>query len=119
MKNRAFLIAVFLFISAGAFAQAKIGYVDSKVIIDGMQDAKDAQANLDNFVAAWQNEIKNMNDSLTIVKEDFEKKKLILTENIKKQNHTEIFNSLDEEERDDLKSKITNLISKIDLHISS
>jgi len=40
-------------------------------------------------------------------------------ENIKKQNHTEIFNSLDEEERDDLKSKITNLISKIDLHISS
>jgi predicted nucleic acid-binding Zn-ribbon protein len=40
-------------------------------------------------------------------------------ENIKKQNHTEIFNSLDEEEREDLKSKITNLISKIDLHISS
>ena len=40
-------------------------------------------------------------------------------ENIKKQNHIEIFNSLDEEEREDLKSKITNLISKIDLHISS
>ena len=40
-------------------------------------------------------------------------------ENIKKQNHAEIFNSLDEEEREDLKSKITNLISKIDLHISS
>jgi outer membrane protein len=90
MKNRAFLIAVLLFISAGAFAQAKIGYVDSKVIIDGMQDAKDAQANLDNFVAAWQAEIKRMNDSLAMVKEDFEKKKLILTENIKKQKEDEI-----------------------------
>jgi predicted nuclease with TOPRIM domain len=40
-------------------------------------------------------------------------------ENIKMQTHTEIFNSLDEEEREDLKGKITNLISKIDLHISS
>ena len=80
MKNRAFLIAVLMFVSAGAFAQAKIGYVDSKVIIDGMQDAKDAQANLDNFVAAWQAEIKKMNDSLTMVKEDYENKKLILTE---------------------------------------
>lgn len=40
-------------------------------------------------------------------------------ENIKMQTHTEIFNSLDEEEREGLKSKITNLISKIDLHISS
>jgi outer membrane protein len=92
MKNRAFLIAVFLFISAGVFAQAKIGYVDSKIIIDGMQDAKDAQANLDNFVAAWQSEIKKMNDSLTMIKEDFEKKKLILTENIKKQKEEEIKN---------------------------
>ena len=50
-----------------------------------------------------------------------EKVSMLETEiqNIKKQNHTEIFNSLDEEEREDLKTKITNLISKIDLHISS
>ena len=40
-------------------------------------------------------------------------------ENIKKQSNTEVFNSLDEEEREDLKNKISNLISKIDLHISS
>jgi len=90
MKNRAFLIVVFLFISGGVYAQAKIGYVDSKVIIDGMQDAKDAQANLDNLVSAWQNEIQMMNDSLNLVKEDYEKKKLILTENIKKQKEEEI-----------------------------
>jgi len=34
-------------------------------------------------------------------------------ENIKKQSNTEVFNSLDEEEREDLKNKISNLISKI------
>lgn len=90
MKNRAFFIIVFLLISGAVHAQTKIGYVDSKVIIDGMQDANDAQANLDNFVAAWQNEIQKMKDSLKLVKEDYEKKKLILTENIKKQKEEEI-----------------------------
>jgi outer membrane protein len=90
MKKRAFLIVALLFLCSGLFAQAKIGYVDSKVIIEGMQDAKDAQINLDNIVAAWKTEIQKMNDSLTAVKEDFEKKKLILTENIRKQREEEI-----------------------------
>lgn len=90
MKHRAFLVITLLFLSLDVFAQAKIGYVDSKVIIDGMQDAKDAQTNLDNLVTAWKSEIQRMNDSLNLVKEDFEKKKLILTESIKKQKEDEI-----------------------------
>jgi outer membrane protein len=90
MKNRAFLIVVSLLLCSGLYAQAKIGYVDSKVIIEGMQDAKDAQTNLDNLVASWKAEIQKMNDSLSAVKEDYEKKKLILTENIKKQREEEI-----------------------------
>ena len=90
MKNRAFFLFALLFISSAVFAQAKIGYVDSKVIIDGMQDAKDAQTNLDNLVAVWKSEILHMNDSLNLVKEDYEKKKLILTESIKKQKEEEI-----------------------------
>jgi outer membrane protein len=90
MKNRAFLIVVLMFLCSGLFAQAKIGYVDSKVIIEGMQDAKDAQTNLDNMVASWKAEIQKMNDSLNAVKVDYEKKKLILTENIKKQKEEEI-----------------------------
>jgi predicted nuclease with TOPRIM domain len=39
--------------------------------------------------------------------------------NIKNQPGLEIFNSLDEEERENLKNKIDNLISRIDFHISS
>jgi predicted nuclease with TOPRIM domain len=39
--------------------------------------------------------------------------------NIKNQPGLEIFNSLDEEERGNLKNKIDNLISRIDFHISS
>ena len=90
MKLKAFLIFALLLLSTDIYAQAKIGYVDSKVIMESMQDAKDAQFNLDNFVAAWKNEIQQMNDSLNLIKDDYEKKKIILTENVKKQKEEEI-----------------------------
>jgi outer membrane protein len=90
MKTRLLFISVLLFVSADLFSQAKIGYVDSKVIIESMQDARDAQANLDNVVQQWKKEMQLIGDSLTIVKEDYEKKKLILTENIRKQKEDEI-----------------------------
>jgi outer membrane protein len=85
MKIKAFLLIALLLLSAEMFAQAKIGYVDSKVIIENMQDAKDAQVNLDNLVSVWKSEIQQMNDSLVLIKDDYEKKKIILTENVKKQ----------------------------------
>jgi len=85
MKIKAFLIIALLLFSAEIYAQAKIGYVDSKVIIENMQDAKDAQVNLDNLVSVWKSEIQQMNDSLVLIKDDYEKKKIILTENVKKQ----------------------------------
>jgi outer membrane protein len=71
-------------------SQEKIGYVDSKIIIDGMEDAKDAQKNLDNLVSGWKSQIQQLNDSLKTMKDDYEKKKLILTENIKKQREDSI-----------------------------
>ena len=90
MKTKALFIIAVMVLATGLYAQAKIGYVDSKVIIAGMQDAKDAQTNLDNLVGNWKAEITQMNDSLKLIKDDFEKKKLILTENVKKQREDEI-----------------------------
>lgn len=78
------------FLTVSLVAQQKIGYVDSKVIIDNMQDAKDAQKTLDGFVTQWKSQISTLNDSLSLIKDDFEKKKLILTENIKKQKEEDI-----------------------------
>ena len=83
-------IPVLFFLIGSGFAQQKIVYVDSKVIIDNMQDAKDAQKTLDGFVTQWKSEISTLNDSLNQIKDDYEKKKLILTENIRKQKEQEI-----------------------------
>ncbi len=91
MKLKLFFILLFL--PAGCiFAQAKIGYVDSKIIIESMEDARDAQKNLDNLVTQWKAELQKLNDSLVAAKEDFEKKKLILTDKVKQQKEDEIKN---------------------------
>ncbi|MCX7877934.1 MAG: OmpH family outer membrane protein [Ignavibacteria bacterium] len=85
-----FVLFLFLFFSSFLYSQQKIGYVDSRVIMENFQDARDAQTNLDNLVTKWKGELQMMNDSLINLKEDFERKKLILTENIRKQKEDEI-----------------------------
>ena len=82
-----------------AFSQAKIGYIDSKKIIDNMQEAKDAKQKLDNLVADWQKELGNLQDSLKRMRDDYDKKKLILTEQMK----TQI-----EKDMKDIETSITN-----------
>jgi Skp family chaperone for outer membrane proteins len=72
------------------FSQQKIGYVDSKVILETIQDARDAQTNLDNLVQKWKTEMRQIDDSLILMKDDFEKKKLILTEKIRQEKESEI-----------------------------
>ena len=84
------ILAGIMFLSQAAFSQQKIGYVDSKVIMETIQDARDAQTNLDNFVTKWKLEMQQINDSLALLKDDFEKKKLILTEKIRQQKEDEI-----------------------------
>lgn len=87
----AIIPVVFLFLFAGNSVHAqKIGYIDSKKIIDNNQEAKDAKAKLDNFVSQWQKDLTTVQDSLKIMKDDYEKKKLILTEQMKLQKEKDI-----------------------------
>ena len=92
IKPGIILAAFLLFFTGSLFSQAKIGYVDSKVILDRLQDAKDAQANLDNIVAQWKKELQSYNDSLNLVRSDYEKKKLILTDKIRTDREDQIKN---------------------------
>jgi len=64
-------------------SQTRVAYIDSKKIIDNMQEAGDAKAKLDNLVSDWEKEITVLQDSLKFIKEDYDKKKLILTEDMK------------------------------------
>lgn len=76
--------------SGNVFSQTKVGYIDSKKIIESMQDSRDAKQRLDNLVTQWQNDLKVLQDSLKNMKDDFEKKKLILTDQLKQQTESQI-----------------------------
>ncbi|MFA5403591.1 MAG: OmpH family outer membrane protein [Ignavibacteria bacterium] len=93
MKKVISLIAGLLFsiiFTSVAFPQTKVGYIDSKKIIDNMQEAKDAKVKLDNIVGEWQKELGQLQDSLKTLKDDFDKKKLILSDQMKTQMEKEI-----------------------------
>ncbi len=80
-----FAVLALFFASGNAFSQTKVGYIDSKKIIDNMQEAKDAKQKLDNLVQEWQKQLTDLQDSLKRTKDDFEKKRLILSEQLKQQ----------------------------------
>lgn len=88
--NLKIAVILSLILVTAAFSQQKIGYVDSKVILETLQDARDAQTNLDNLMQKWQIELSGLNDSLIILKDDYDKKKLILTDNVRHQKEEEI-----------------------------
>ena len=79
-----------VFLSLDSVAQTKVGYIDSKKIMDNLQEAKDAKMKLDNIVADWQKELTSLQDSLKRVKDDYDKKKLILTDQMKTQREKDI-----------------------------
>lgn len=64
-----------------------------------MQESRDAKLMLDNLVLQWQSDLKTLQDSLKNIKDDYEKKKLILTDQLKSQTEKQI---------SDLETEVTN-----------
>ncbi len=81
---------IFMLSAVDSFSQTKVGYIDSKRIIESMQESIDAKQRMDNLVGQWQAELKTLQDSLKSMKDDYDKKKLILTEQLRQQKETEI-----------------------------
>ena len=81
MKKTFFILSsLILFSSFSAFAQLKIGYVDSDTIMDNLPDVQDARQKLDGLIRDWQNELKNMEADYKKKKDDFDKRNLIMTD---------------------------------------
>ncbi|MBI4547724.1 MAG: OmpH family outer membrane protein [Ignavibacteriae bacterium] len=82
---------VILFLSAAVTsAQMKIGWINSAAIMDKYPEAQDAQHKLDNFVADWQAELAKMQNEWQRKYEEYDKKKLILTDQLRAQAEKEL-----------------------------
>ena len=73
------LVAVLLCAGVG-FSQQKIGHVSSDAIMKQLPDAQDAQKQLDALVVGWQNELNTMQQDWQKKFDDYDQKKLIMSE---------------------------------------
>lgn len=80
MKTKTILFFSLFLFSSALFAQLKIGYVDSDTIMDKLPDAQDARQQLDALIQEWQTELNQMEAEWKTKYDDYEKRKLILSD---------------------------------------
>jgi outer membrane protein len=76
-------ISLFVYLPLLTFvsnAQLKIGYVDSDTIMDNFPDVQDARQKLDALIQEWQTEVRKLESDLKAKQDDYDKRKLIMTE---------------------------------------
>jgi outer membrane protein len=73
------LLVVLLFTSVLS-AQLKIGYVDSDTVMKQLTDYQDTQKKLDALIKEWQEELAKLEKDWKDKYDDYQKKKLILSE---------------------------------------
>lgn len=91
------LLSLLLFPSF-TYSQLKIGYVDSKTIMEKLPEAQDAQQKLNELIQGWKTEINKLKAERKAKQQDYDRRQLIMTE----------------QTRNQLKSEIKKLDTKID-----
>lgn len=77
-------------LTTAASAQMKIGHINSETIMKTLPEAVDAQRTLDAFVTQWENELKKMQDEWKKKFEDYDRRKLILTDQARAEAEREL-----------------------------
>jgi outer membrane protein len=81
MKNLILAIGIgMLAVFSPAVAQMKIGHVSTEAIMKQLPDAQDAQKQLDALTAQWQDELNKMQSDWKKKYDEYDKKKLIMTD---------------------------------------
>lgn len=80
MKKNYLFLFFFLFTPALLLGQLKIGYIDSDTVMDNLPDAQDARQKLDALIQEWQSELSTLENDWKSKYDDYEKRKLILTD---------------------------------------
>jgi outer membrane protein len=95
------LVSAFVILSGlTAFAQQKVGWVDTQEIMKKLPEAVEAQGKLDALVAQWQQEINTMQTDFQQEADDYQRRRLILPEQARIQ---------EEQKLSDMQKKIMDL----------
>ncbi|NMB80526.1 MAG: OmpH family outer membrane protein [Ignavibacteria bacterium] len=80
MKKIGLIFSILLIFVSASIAQPKIGYVDSETIKKQLPEAQDTQKKLDAIIKEWQEELSRMERDWQTKYDDYDKRKLILSE---------------------------------------
>ena len=81
---------IFFIFTSLLIGQITIGYVDSDTIMDNLPDVQDARLKLDALIQEWQNELKKLEADWKTKYDDYEKRKLIMTEQTRVETESEL-----------------------------
>ncbi len=84
------VISAVLFSTTMAFAQQKVGWIDSQEIMKQYPDAVEAQGKLDALVAQWQGDINKLQTEFQQEADDYQKRRLVLPEQAQVQEENKL-----------------------------
>ena len=90
MRKLILLVLAGMILSGLSFGQLKIGYVDSDTIMDKLPDAQDARQKLDALIKDWQTELTKLENEWKTKYDDYEKRKLIMTDQTRTELEAEL-----------------------------
>ncbi|HSL89245.1 MAG TPA: OmpH family outer membrane protein [Ignavibacteriaceae bacterium] len=90
MKRTILFFAIFISFSTVSFAQLKIGYIDSDTVMDNLPDVQDARQKIDALIQEWQSEIRVLENDWKTKYDDYEKRKLIMTDQTRAEAEAEL-----------------------------
>ena len=85
-------LAVFLTLMLPALAgsQSKIAHINSEAIMQALPEAVDAQRTIDGLTSQWDQELQKMQDDWKKKLDEYDKKKLILTDQVRADQEKEL-----------------------------
>lgn len=88
---RVFAISAFLFFSGLNFVFAqKFGYINSEFILTKMPEYAKAQSEIEQFSSAWQKEIEEMQQKVSVLYNAYNAEQVLLTEEMRQERLDEI-----------------------------
>lgn len=94
MKKLVFGALIVMLLSCGAFAQLKLGYVNSDAILEQYSGTKAAEEELRKQYAQWEQEASKKEQNIRNMQENLQKQALLLSEDRKNQINKELQDSL-------------------------
>lgn len=90
MKKQFVVASIFLFFCLNFGMAQKFGYIDSEFILKKMPEYAKAQSEIEQFSAAWQKEIEEMQRKVDGLYSVYQAEQVLLTEEMRLERQTEI-----------------------------